>query len=431
MPALRSKFHIMVMMSVLCLACAQPVKAHEQPNKAGEATEDEYRTPLAGEACVVSVLGESFKIPVRDRCNTLALTLGGTAFIPGLGGSDAMPVAALYWKRESKQSITRLVFSVFVNELDHALKYDRFELLGHLENDTIPFPSTEIEDGKSIKEGSIIKGQAAAWLGVGYRLPVAPYQMDNDLRIQAYYEGGYLYSKRTSDSGSQVSLPPDTYTHGLRLRVRYDGMRRNLMELLHEGFAGGLDTEWGRRANWSDANYGGKTLSKKDTQEFIKISGYLIGAMPIPGLSERNRFLINFYGGMEAMGTLDRSSLYRIGGGPFSTETDDLSRTPYPGAMFNQFPASNYMIGTTEYRRELLPFLYLHLRGTIGWADRDLLTSPLSQENDKDVGKAISVGITSGCPWDSTIYLEYSHDDGFLRHGKPGDNVLILWSKQF
>jgi len=172
-------------------------------------------------------------------------------------------------------------------------------------------------------------------------------------------------------------------------------------------------------------------LSKKDTQEFVKISGYLIGAMPIPGLSDRNRFLINFYGGMEAMGTLDRFSLFRIGGGPFPTETDDLVRTPYPGAMFNQFPASNYMIGTAEYRRELLPFMYLHLRGTIGWADRDLLTSPTSKENDNDVGKAFSVGITSGCPWDSTIYLEYSHDDGFLRHGKPGDNILVLWSKQF
>ena len=61
-----------------------------------------------------------------------------------------------------------------------------------------------------------------------YRLPVAPFQMDNDLRVQVFYEGGYLYSDRTSDTSRLVSLPPNTYTHGLRLRFRYDGMRRNL-----------------------------------------------------------------------------------------------------------------------------------------------------------------------------------------------------------
>ncbi|MBC8018644.1 MAG: hypothetical protein H7X83_09015, partial [Verrucomicrobia bacterium] len=427
--------HTMLITLAVGLAGVEQIHAVEPSIKTGEApfeaNQDEYRTPLAGEMCNITLLGKNYAVPGRDRCHTLALTLGGTAFIPALGGSDAIPIAALYWWRETPSSRTRLIFSLFVNELDHALKYERFELLGHLENNTIPFPSTEIEDGKEVKEGSIIWGQAAAWLGVGYRLPVAPFQMDNDLRLQVFYEGGYLYSGRTKDSGRLVSLPPDTYTHGLRLRFRYDGMRRNLMELLHEGVAAGLDTEWGRREKWSDANYGGLSLSKDDTQEFVKISGYLIGAMPVPWLSERNRFLISFHGGTEAMGVLDRFSLFRIGGGPFSTETDDLSRASYPGAMFNQFPASNYMIGTAEYRREFLPFLYLHLRGTLAWADRDLLTSPLSVENDADLGKAFSVGITSGFPWESAIYLEYSHDDGFLRHGQPGDNVLMLWSKGF
>ena len=435
MNVLRSMFPTFLITLAVSLAGAGRLQAVESPLGTGqdssEARLEEYRTPLAGEACTITVLGEKIALSERDRANSKALTLGGTLFSPALGGSDVIPIAALYWRRESPRSRTRLIFSVFVNELDHALKYERFELLGHLENDTIPFPSTEIEDGKAIKEGSIIWGQATAWLGAGYRLPVAPFQMDNDLRLQLFYQGGYLYSDRTGDSGRLVSLPPDTYSHGLRLRLRYDGMRRNLMELLHEGFAAGLDTEWRRRVNWSDANYGGKTLSKEDTQEFVKISGYLIGAMPVPWLSERNRFLINFHGGMEANGVLDRFSLFRIGGGPFSTETDDLSRTPYPGAMFNQFPASNYMIGTTEYRNEILPFLYLHLRGTLAWADRDLLTSPLSQERDAEIGKAFSVGITSGLPWESAIYLEYSHDDGFLRNGQAGNNVLVLWSKGF
>lgn len=433
MHPLRAAFHVIVLTLGGCLLWVRPVHGDETPVAAQAApvgaNKEEYRTPLAGEVCTFELLGERIVIPLRDRCNSLALTLGGTWFSPALGGTDALPIAALYWRRESVQSRTRLVFSFFVNELDHAVRYDRFELLGHLENNTIPFPSVEIENGREIKEGSIYWGQAAAWLGAGYRLPVAPFQMDNDLRIQAFYEGGYLYTARSKDSGPRVSLPPDTYVHGLRLRVRYDGMRRNLMELLHGGFAGGMDTEWNRRENWSDANYGGNTFKKENTQEFTKLSGYLVAATPVPGLSERNRMLFSFYGGMAVKSELDRLSVFRIGGGPFSTETDDLSRTPYPGAQFNQFPTSDYMLGTVEYRREFLPFLYLHLRGTFAWADRDLLTSASSVENDAALGKAISVGLTSGLPWNSAVYLEYSHDDGILRNGRPGNSMLVLWSK--
>ena len=166
-------------------------------------------------------------------------------------------MGALYWRRENTGSRTRLVFSAFDNELDHALKYDKFELLAHLDNMTIPFPSSEIVGGKEVKASSIVWGEATAWVGVGYRLPVAPFQTDNDLRLQLFYEGGYLYSSRTVDTGPDVRLPPDTATHGMRIRVRYDGMRRNIMELLHKGVAGGLDVEWQSRAHWADANYGG------------------------------------------------------------------------------------------------------------------------------------------------------------------------------
>jgi len=421
-------FILTVCCTPLCALQLQAAEPQPVPPVAGKT---EYHTQLAGEACRLTLFGKQYDVPVRDRCNTLAVVLGVTSFNPALGGTDALPIAALYWRRESARSRTRLIFSVFVNELDHVLKHDRFELLGHLENSTIPFPQVEIEEGREIKESSINWGQAAAWVGAGYRLPVAPFQMDNDLRVQVFYEGGYLYSSRTTETGSQVRLPPDTYTHGLRLRVRYDGMRRNLMELLHDGFAAGMDTEWVRRQEWSDANYGGGILSKGSTQEFAKLSGYLIAATPIPGLSERNRLVSSFHGGMALRGELDRFSLFRIGGGPFASESDDLSRSPYPGAQFNQFPASDYLLGNLEYRREFLPFLYLHVRGTLTWADRDLLSSPESVENDADFGKTFSVGFTSGFLWNSAIYLEYSHDDGFLRNGKPGDNALVLWSKSF
>jgi len=402
----------------------EPVASGEGPAPATP----HYETPLAGEAGFESILGRQFHIPARDRRNTLALTVGGTLFSPALGSSDALPVAALYWRREDTRSRTRLVFGVFENELDHALKYGNFEALAHLENTTIPFPSKEIVGGREVKASSIVRGDAAAWVGAGFRLPAAPFQMDNDLRVQLFYEGGYLYSSRTADTGPDVRLPPDTVTHGARLRVRYDGMRRNIMELLHTGVASGLDVEWQRRAHWADANYGGADYKKDETQEFVKLSGYLLAAAPVPGLSERDRLIVGVYGGTTGENSLDRFSAFRIGGGPSPSESDDLARIPYPGAEFNQFPVSDYVMGTVEYRRELLFFLYLHLRGTFAWANRDVLTShPLRFRESR--GEVFSSGLTSGLPWDSTLYLEYSHDSGILRNGVAGDSLLLLWSK--
>jgi len=79
--------------------------------------------------------------------------------------------------------------------------------------------------------GVSTSGAARDEAGAGIRIPVAPYQADNDLRLQLFYHAGYFYNMRTNDTGSNVRLPPDTFIHGLRLRARYDGFRRNFMEL--------------------------------------------------------------------------------------------------------------------------------------------------------------------------------------------------------
>ena len=209
-----------------------------------------------------------------------------------------------------------------------------------------------------------------------------------------------------------------------------DGLRRNLLELPHEGWAGGVDIELTRRNRWSDANYGGTDFSGESTRDYVKLSGYLMGAMGIPGLSERNRFLVSVYGGFAPGRNLDRFSAFRIGGGPFPNETDDLYRVAYPGATFNQFPVTDYVVGTVEYRRELLFFLYLHLRGTFTWANRDILTPDTLKFSD-DNGEAFSAGLTSGFFWKSQLYVEYAHDTGLLRNGRSGESALVLWSKSF
>lgn len=389
-----------------------------------------YLTPLAGEPCTIECFGRSVDIPARNRENSLAMTLGGTLFTPSLAGHNVLPMGALYWKHRWGDTRIRGIFSGFVNELDASWTSGSFQLLGHLDNTTIPFSSAEIVDGQEVKGTSIKWGTVNSRVGVGIRLPVAPFQIDNDLRLQLYYQTDYLYSKRVAETDPIVALPPDTLAHGPLFRIRYDGMRRNLMELPHKGMAAGLDAAFMRRNNWSDANYGGAVYSQGDTRDYLKLSGYLTVASGIPFLSEKNRLLMSLYGGVAPYGKLDRFSAFRIGGGPIPSESDDLARLVFPGAMFSQFPASDYLLGALEYRREVLPFLYLHLRGTYGRLTRTIFTDP-QVTSKTDNGAALSIGATSGFVWNSELHVEYTYDTKILRNGTRGGNVILMWSKAF
>jgi hypothetical protein len=394
------------------------------------ATEVEYHTPLAGEPTRQELFGRTTDIERRNRDNASALLLGATAFTPPLAEDRLLPFGAIYWKHRWDATRFRGIFSLLVNEVDLSETFGDWQLLGHLDNNTLPFAQTEIAGGQTVLRTSIVFGTVNGRVGAGLRLPVAPFQADNDLRIQLFYQGGYLYSARTSDSGPNVVLPPDTLVHGPLLRVRYDGLRRNLMELPHLGVAAGMDAEFARRDSWSDANYGGATFTRDETRDYFKLSGYLKAATGIPGLSERNRLLFNFYGGFAPYGTLDRFSSFRIGGGLLPSETDDLYRQVYPGAMFNQFPVAEYLIGSAEYRRELLAFLYLHLRATNGWVNRQIFTTRRLKLLENS-GEAFSAAITSAFFWNSGLSLEYAYDTSVLRNGQAGSTITVVWAKGF
>ncbi|MDD2336457.1 MAG: hypothetical protein PHD01_07745, partial [Geobacteraceae bacterium] len=158
-----------------------------------------YHTPLAGEAYATTFLGRTIAIPSRNRENVRSLTLGANFYAPDVGGNSALPIAALYWRHQSEKWWLRSIIGVFVNEVDIARNIGSFQLLGHFENNTIPFADTEIKDGKEVTSSSVTCGTVSGWLGAGIRIPVAPFQSDNDLRLQLYYQGGYFYDKRTSD----------------------------------------------------------------------------------------------------------------------------------------------------------------------------------------------------------------------------------------
>lgn len=416
---------------------AQPTEAGtggESPlHEAGkdEPASREYRTPLAGEGFRTVLFGKPIDVPPPcDRDDIRALAIGGNIYSPKVGDDFAIPIAGLYWRKQTDRYRLRAVVGGFMNEVEVARRFGNVEIIGRWENDTVPFPSMEIADGEAVKESSIIWGTLSALAGAGLRFPVYPFQSDNDLRLQLFYHAGYLYSRPTEDTGSTVQLPPDTFLHGIMLRGHYDGMRRNMMEMVHEGKAGGFELHLMRRDRWGDASFGGNIFRREDTRDFLKLSGHLVVASKVPWLTERDRLIVSLHGGFSPARNLDRFSSFRIGGGLFPNEADDLRRPYFPGALYNHFPLTKYVMTNFEYRREIFFFLFLHLRGTLISGNRPDFSTP-EFKFLKDRGEAFSAGITCGLPFTSMIYLEYGYDMEVLRDDKPGSSFLVLWSKAF
>ncbi len=67
--------------------------------------------------------------------------------------------------------------------------------------------------------------------GLGYRLPVHPFQQDSAVNISLTYETGYRWFKETGHTSSQYGMPKDTY-EGTHLssseRLGVDGHRASV-----------------------------------------------------------------------------------------------------------------------------------------------------------------------------------------------------------
>jgi hypothetical protein len=392
----------------------------------------EYHTPLAGEPLHTTFLGEKVDVPAKDRARVTALTLGGAYYDPKQGNTNAAPLAALFVKRVWEESRARGIISIFVNDLEYDKSFGNAELVYRFENNTIPGGQTEILNNQELQQSSAKWGTMLASIGPGLRYKIAPFQIDNDLRLQLLGRVGYFYAKRTQDTGPNEVLPPDTMLYGTKLRARYDGMRRNLLELPHAGLAAGFDLDYLHRDKWSDTNTAGNTVfAQADTRNALQFSGYVTGVTGIPGMSDKNRILASFHGGMTDEKSVDRFNAFRIGGGPLPGETDDLYRPDYPGALFNVIMASRYALATLEYRRELTFFLYLHVRGSFIWADKMALSETNQVVFKSANGQAATIGLDTAFFWQSELYLAYSWDSGFIRNGRSGGGALLAWNKSF
>jgi len=429
--------------ALLCCSGGMPDNARaEQSSSAAGNSENhgseidnstlEYRTPLAGEPLKTVFMGSSIDIPARDRGNVSALMLGGVLYVPKQGETSGTPMAALYLKRMWQQSRTRNVISIFANDLEYDRTFGNVELITRFENNTIPFGQKEVVNNREVKSSDTKWGTVVASLGPGLRYKVAPYQIDNDLRLQLLGKVGYFYARRTRDTGPNLVLPPDTMLYGVKLRGRYDGMLRNLLELPHSGLAAGFDLDYMHRDRWADFGTVPDALfTRGRTRDYVQANGYVMGVGGIPWLSEKNRVLFSIHGGLTPQKSADRYNAITIGGGPLPVESDDLCRPNYPGTMFNQVLVADYALLALEYRRELTFFMFFHLRETFIWADRAAVTDTNKFLFKSSTGAGTTIGIGTGFFWNSELYLGYSWDSGFIRNGKPGSGLILAWYKSF
>ena len=387
-----------------------------------------YHTPLAGEERRTVFHGYPVEIPALNRGHMTSLTVGGSILLPKQGDSLGIPFLALWLRRVEDSYRTRDVISVLVNELECDRRFGNFELVGHFENTTIPFAQTELVHNHEVKPSSHAWGDLLGSLGPGLRFPVAPFEVDNDLRIQLLGRAGYFYAGRTDETGANLALPPDTLLYGAKLRLRYDTMRRNLLELPHRGFATGFDLDYLARDRWREIGVPGHP---NDNRDYAQVSGYLVGAGGIPGLSERDRVVLSLYGGTTLDDRGDRYNAFRINGGPFPSEADDLPRPHYTGVIFDDILATDYATASLGYRRELTFFLYLSLVGSYLWAERATALDSGQVVFKKTSALSSTVSLDSAFFWNSELYLAYAWDSGVIRGGKSGSGVLLTWNKLF
>ena len=393
-----------------------------------QAETEPYHTPLAGEAGEVVFLGEVVSIPGIDRSNMTSITLGASLLAPQQGDTSALPVAAFYHRRIKEQIRARYMVSFFVNELEYDQSMGKMELVTHFENHTLPVQQSELLDGTEMEGTSLYWGSLLGSIGPGWRLPVHPFKVDNDIRLQLLARVGYFYAESGDDTAPLLWVPPDTLLYGVKLRGRYDGMRRNLLELPHDGVAAGWDLDYLHRDRWREQT---GTSMVGGNRDYLQLSGYLVGASGVPGLSERDRLLFCLYGGQTMQSRGDRFNAFRINGATFPSEADDLARPHYSGIIYNSLLATSYATASAGYRRELTFFLYLTALGSYIWADRATVQGGEEVVFKDKEGAAGPISIDSAFFWDSSLYLAYTWETGMIRNGRSGGGVTMIWNKLF
>lgn len=395
-------------------------------------------TPLAGQPYHTEILGREIHIPSRDRRQVTALNFGVTWIPDGPSRLEILPLGALFvwrnWEEDNRRF--RGTFSGAVNDIlyQHGLTSNGpwFAAMT-FENVIIPFGRSEYVEGQRIQQADLEWNHVFAGFGVGYRTSLSPWHQDNAFEFTLTYEPGYRWFDRSAKTSDTFTVPRDTYEGRVHARLRVDKFERNLLELLHQGWAVGGDALYGHRANWRAWGNGGfPTPDSQDERTFMMASLYAAMAGKVPMVSnERHRLVATVYGGIGK--DLDRFSTFRLPGRPTGYEWEALSRPLIPGLAFNELFPRKYGIANLTYRYEALFFLFPYIRGTWAAVERARFQRDGSIRNEVDMLPAVGGGVVSGAPWGSQIEINYSYNFGIFRDRDGpemgGHSVLLFWSK--
>ena len=394
-------------------------------------------TPLAGQSYDTTLWGRDIHIDARDRRHVTAVNAGGLWVPDGPSQLEILPFGALFvwrnWDEDNRRF--RGTFFGVVNDLSYhrglTATSPWFTVLT-FENVIIPFGRSEYVEGQRIRDVELEWNYVFGGIGLGYRAAIFPWHQDNAFEISLAYEPGFRWFDRTSKTADDFIVPRNTYEGRVHARLRVDRLERNLMELLHQGLAFGVDMLYGHRAHWR--RWGGIFDTPDTTKErtYFTAAFYAALAERMPWLkNERHRWVGTLYGGIGH--DLDRFSTFRLPGRPTGYEWEALSRPLIPGVAFNELFPRKYAIANFTYRYEALFFLYPYIRGTWAAIERARFRDDGSIKLQVDMLPAVATGVVSGAPWGSQIEVNYSYNFGIFRDRdgpeKGGHGIMVFWSK--
>jgi hypothetical protein len=397
------------------------------------------RTTRAGEAFTGTLFGKPVNVPPRDRTRVTELWAALQWIPDGPESRTFVPEGALLlWRnRNGGEERFRAVLLGIYDDIRWNRKLSgRLESVLTFENTTLPWARSEYVEGRRIASEELEWSFVRAGVGLGTRFTIAPSLQDNAVEAALTYEPSVLFFRRGSDTSESFQRPVDAYEGRVHGRLRADAFERDLLELPHRGFGAGLDTFWAHRAGWQDWGGGPSGAHAADgSRTWSAISGYALAALPVPFVrSERHCLLVSAYAG--AGSNLDRFSALRLSGGSNAGDFESLSQPILPAAAFDEIATRGYGIVNLEYRFEALFFLFLHARGTLARADRVRFDSQGGFVNRTDWLNGVTVGLTSGFLWNSSLELFFSRNFGLESESggvfSPGRNaVYVSFTKSF
>ncbi len=378
-----------------------------------QARADERRTPLAGEACTVTLFGTTIDVPARDR-HRVTEAYAGLEWAPDAPGGEILsPAATLLLWRYPQSGLTRFR-GEFLGIYDD-VRYSRriapaFDVVATFENVTIPWARSEYVDGARLSAEEMKWGTVRAGLGLGWRIAVTPFHPENVAEVALTYEAGGLFFSAGERTDPSFVPPADVYEGRGHLRFHADSFQRNLLELPHSGWGAGLDAIAAHRAGWQEwGDPASGSLRGSDTASWTSIRGFVMAAVPVPFVpGERHRLVLGGWAGTGS--NLDRFSAFRLSGGSNAGDAETLARPVIPAAALDEIVSRGYALASLEYRFEALLFLFLSVRGTVARVDRPRLMPDGTVAARTGWLNGVAAGVTSGFFWSSALEIFFERN---------------------